>query len=151
MGTAFSRAVPPLKIQSIPLISKHCFMPQKVVRTPYMTPAGPDAINLALSESEVIVGQNPTLSATINDTRYSGRNGSEPTQAINQAEYYIDTPPWVSGATAIPMAATDGSFNSSTEAVTAFVNTSGLTQGRHTLFIRGKDQAGNWGRLVPFS
>jgi len=147
MGTAFFQSCSSFESTVYPDNLQALLYASKVVRTPYMTPSGPDGINLALSDAEVIVGQNPTLTATITDTRYSARNGTEPTQVINQAEYYIDTPPWVSGATAIPMAATDGSFNSSTEAVTAVVATSGLTQGRHTLFIRGKDQAGNWGAV----
>jgi hypothetical protein len=46
------------------------------------------------------------------------------------------------------MAAADGSFNSSVEAVTAAVDTAGLSPGRHTIFVRGKDAANNWG---PFS
>lgn len=147
MGTAFFQSCSSFESTIYPANLQALLYAAKVVRTPYMTPSGPDAINLALSEAEVIVGQNPTLSATINDTRYSSRNGSEPVQTISQAEYYIDTPPWISGATAIPMAAADGSFNSSMEAVTTVVATSGLTQGRHTLFIRGKDQAGNWGAV----
>jgi hypothetical protein len=43
------------------------------------------------------------------------------------------------------MAAADGSFNSTVEAVTATVNTSGLGTGRHLIFVRGKDAANNWG------
>jgi hypothetical protein len=86
-----------------------------------------------------------TLDATVNDTRYNNRNGSEPTQDIAAAEYYVDTPPWAAGATAHPMAASDGSFDAPTEAVTATLDTSGLSGGRHILFVRGRDAAGNWG------
>jgi hypothetical protein len=43
------------------------------------------------------------------------------------------------------MAAVDGNFNSTMEAVTATINTSGLTTGRHIIFVRGKDAANNWG------
>ena len=147
MGTAFFQSCSSFESTVYPTNLQALLYASKVVRTPYMTPSGPDAINLTLSAAEVIVGQNPTLTATITDTRYSARNGTEPTQAINQAEYYIDTPPWMSGASALPMAATDGSFNSTTENVTATINTTGLSQGRHILFLRGKDQNGNWGAV----
>jgi carboxypeptidase T len=117
----------------------------KVVRTPYMTPAGPDAINLALSSSEVPEGTPVTLNATIDDTRYNNTNGTEPTQNIAAAEYYVDVPPWGTDPTAVAMAASDGSFGSKTEGVTATVDTTGLSDGKHLLFVRGKDASGNWG------
>ena len=117
----------------------------KVVRTPYMTSLGPDALSLMLSADSVYAGETPALTATINDTRYEQGYGAEPVQNISQAEYYIDTPPWMDGAVAIPMAAADGAFNSNVENVTALINTSGLSQGRHIIFVRGLDQAGNWG------
>ena len=65
-------------------------------------------------------------------------------QAIAAAEYSIDAPPWQAGATQ-PMSAADGSFNQSSEGVTAAIDTRGLGQGRHILFVRGRDSAGNWG------
>ena len=117
----------------------------KAARTPYMTPAGPDALSVSLSPGEVPAGSAPALTATINDTRFRQTNGTEPVQAIAAAEYYIDTPPWLDGAVAHPMAASDGSFNSTAENVTATVDTSGLAPGRHLLFVRGQDAAGNWG------
>jgi hypothetical protein len=118
----------------------------KIARTPYMTPAGPDALNLALSESVVPEGTIVTLNGQINDTRYRSGYG-EPTQTIAQAEYAVDTPYWEAGSTAIPMSPSDGSFNQTVENVTASINTSGWSQGRHILFIRGKDANGNWGAV----
>ncbi len=119
----------------------------KVARTPYMTPAGPDALDVTLSSSVIAPGTAVDLTATLNDTRFNNQNGTEPTQAIAAAEYYIDTPPWITTTTPIayPMTAVDGSFNQTIEAATANVDTSGLSQGRHMLFVRGQDAAGNWG------
>jgi len=117
----------------------------KVVRTPYMTPAGPDALSLTLSSSEVPAGTPVTLSAGINDTRYNNTNGTEPTQNIAAAEYYADVPPWGASPAAHSMTPSDGSFNAKTEGVTATVDTTGLSTGKHILFVRGKDSSGNWG------
>ena len=65
-----------------------------------MTPAGPDAHGLSLSDGATAPGVPPgtpvTLQATINDTRYNNSNGTEPTQNVAAAEVYVDTPPWVS-------------------------------------------------------
>ncbi|MGD2159356.1 MAG: M14 family metallopeptidase, partial [Anaerolineales bacterium] len=54
----------------------------RVSRTPYLTPAGPDALNLALSTAFVEAGEPVTLTAQINDTRFNNSNGLEPTQNI---------------------------------------------------------------------
>ncbi len=117
----------------------------KVVRTPYVTPAGPDAHDLSLSGDPVPAGTPVTLNGTVNDTRYNTSHGTEPTQNIAAAEYYVDTPPWVSGSTAIAMSASDGSFNSKTENVEATIDTTGLSDGKHIIFVRGQDVNGNWG------
>ena len=65
----------------------------KMVRTPYLTPSGPEVINLNVGEQQSGTIQ---LSATINDTMYNNTNGIEPSQHITAAEYYIDAPPWLS-------------------------------------------------------
>jgi len=123
----------------------------KVARTPYMTPAGPDAINLNLSsgsmEPGVPSGTLVTLSATINDSRYNNSNGTEATQNIAATEYYVDVPPWVNSPTPVPMSMlpSDGSFNSTVETVDANIDTTGWSDGQHILFVRGQDDDGNWG------
>ncbi|MBU0510203.1 MAG: PKD domain-containing protein, partial [Chloroflexi bacterium] len=122
----------------------------KTSRTPYMTPAGPDALSMTVVPGGVDPGDPAQLMATINDTRFNNSNGTEPTQNITAAEYYIDVPAWITMTTPIayPMTAVDGNFNSTVEAVEAAVDTTGLSSGRHTLFVRGQDAAGNWG---PFT
>ena len=119
----------------------------KIVRTPYQTPAGPDSYAVSISPQFIGKGQEPTLSATIDDTRYIG---GEPIQPILAAEYYLDTPPWVSSPTTIshPMSALDGGFDEHIETVMASIDTQGLDPGKHILFVRGQDADGNWG---PFS
>lgn len=117
----------------------------KVVRTPYQTPAGPDVTQLALSAGRVTAGTPVTLDARVDDTRYNQTNGTEPTQAIAAAEAYVDVPPWQTGARAVPLSAVDGSFNSAAEAVRGSLDTTGLAAGRHLVYVRGKDAAGNWG------
>ena len=65
---------------------------------------------------------------------------------IVTAEYYIDTDPGIGKGGA--MFATDGVFSGSTEHVFAAIDLyaiAALTPGNHTIFVRGKDAAGNWG------
>lgn len=124
----------------------------KVVRTPYQTPAGPDITVLKLSNKAattgVTAGTPVTVTATAVDNRYSTRKGTEPSQAIAAAEVYIDTPPWMPGAAPVALTAKDGSFNATTEVATGAVSTTGLSKGKHMMFVRGKDAAGNWGAIT---
>jgi len=61
---------------------------------------------------------------------------------IVRAEWFEGTDPGPGNASA--MSATDGTFNSLSEALTASVNVSGWAAGNHTLYVRAKDAAGNW-------
>jgi len=146
LGTAFFQSCSTFEGTILPTNLQALLYAAKVVRTPYLTPAGPDTLNLTVSSSTVSAGSVVTLTGVANDTRYKSNTG-EPTQAIAATEYYIDTPPWITGANAIAMSPSDGSFNSTSENVTASVNTSGWSNGRHTLFLRSKDAAGNWGAV----
>ncbi len=122
----------------------------KVVRAPYITPAGPDAVNASLdigsTQPGVPSGTIVNLSASIDDGRFNNSNGTEPSQSIAAAEYYLDAPPW-DGGTAVPMSASDGSFNSTVEGASATINTTGMSQGQHILYVRGQDANNNWGAV----
>lgn len=121
----------------------------KVVRAPYVTPAGPDITALALSDKAatkgVTAGTLVRVSATAIDGQYSTRNGIEPTQAVAAAEVYVDVPPWMPGATPVAMAAIDGSFDASSESVRVRLSTAGLAKGAHLVYVRSQDALGNWG------
>jgi carboxypeptidase T len=109
----------------------------KIARTPYMTTYGPDALNVSASGGSGSLN----VTATINDST----NGNN---AVNQAVYYIDTPPWAGGTFTGNLNANDGSFNSPVEGVNGTIDVSGLSEGQHIIFVQGKDSGGNWG---PFS
>ena len=87
------------------------------------------------------------MTATIDDTRYNNANGAESVQNVAAAEYYIDVPPWETGTAPIaqPLIALDGDWDAPLEGVGASIDTLGLGEGRHTIFLRGQDADGNWG------
>lgn len=103
-----------------------------------------DIDKTAPTVSNVIAAPNPTAGApsvTLTaDAADSLSNGV--ISNIARAEFYIDADPGVGNGTA--MQATDGTFDSPTEALTAEVNVGGLTSGPHTLYVRTRDAAGNW-------
>src|SRR5262249_3416801 len=71
----------------------------------------------------------------------NGSGGNQaPGSSIVAAEYYVDSDPGKGLGT--PMT---GSFGASTASVGATVATALLTPGSHTIYVRGKDNAGNWG------
>lgn len=123
----------------------------KIVRTPYITAAGPDVTSVSLSGSAgttgVPAGTEVTLNGTVSDARFNNSNGTESTQAINAVEYYIDQAPWESGATPAALLASDGSFNSTTEAFSGGLITAGLSEGKHLVYVRGRDSSNTWGAV----
>lgn len=147
LGTAFFQSCSQFEEPILPDNLDALIYAAKVVRTPYMTPQGPDVLDPAVSLELVPAGSPVQLTATINDTRFNNQNGTEPTQSIAAAVYSIDTPPWEVGVELWPMDASDGAFNSAIEDVEASVDTTLLTPGRHTLFLQGQDDLGNWGAI----
>jgi hypothetical protein len=75
------------------------------------------------------------------DTRYLG---GESTQNIAEARYSIDAPSWTADTVTFSMSAGDGNFNSNVENIQATIDTTGLSIGRHTIFVESKDANNNW-------
>jgi len=147
LGTFFFQDCPTFTDTILPDNLNALIYAAKVARTPYMTPSGPDALDLAVSPYPVAFNPQFTLSATIDDQKYQNSNGFEPTQVITAAEYSIDQPLWEAGVTSFPLLPIDGVFDEKEEAVSASVNTLGLSPGQHILFVHGQDASGNWGAV----
>jgi len=145
LGTAFFESCSYFESSILPGNLDALLYAAKVVRTPYLTPAGPEALAVAASPQPVVAGTLVTLSAVLDDGRYNDTNGTEPTQSVADAAAYVDQPPWNASAVALPAFADDGAFDEVSEAVSATIDTTGLAPGRHLLFVRGQDAAGNWG------
>jgi carboxypeptidase T len=152
LGTSFFQSCASYEATIKPSNLNALMYAAKVVRTPYLTASGPDVTALTLSRKAatqgVPVGTPVRLKATLSDSRYNNSNGSEPTQPIASAEAFIDLPPWMPGAVALPLTASDGVFDSPTESVTTRLKTKGLSPGRHLVFVRGRDADGNDGPVT---
>ncbi|MBQ0960065.1 hypothetical protein KAK06_14015 [Ideonella sp. 4Y11] len=120
----------------------------KVVRAPYILPSGPDALSLSLSANNVTPGTPVTLRAKIDAKRLSTANGKQAMPKIASAKAYVDVPPWAPGATALPMAATDGAFDGKTENVNVSLPTGALTPGRHLVWVEGTNVKGDTGPVT---
>lgn len=111
----------------------------KASRMPYVLASGPDVINLPTSVPQVGIGQSFNVSGTATDLRFNNSNGTESTQSITAVKAYIGTPSWMPGAVAVDMIASDGSFDSTTEAFEGAIDTTGLTEGRYTVWFEAED------------
>ncbi len=147
LGTSFFQDCPTFERRILPDNLDALIYAAKVARAPYILGQGPDAINLSLSSDSVRRGEPVTIRATLDDTRYNNSNGVTPTQNISAAQAFVDTPPWANGARALNMTASDGRFDERVEPVSVQIDTSSLSQGRHTVFVRGRDASGNWGAV----
>jgi hypothetical protein len=152
LGTAFRQSCSSYESDIKPANLPALIYAAKVVRTPYITPAGPDVDDITLSDNAattgVIAGTPVTLRVNARDDRFSSRNGSEPKQAIQAVEYYIDQAPWESGATPVALSAEDGRFNSVNETAIATIDTTGLSIGKHMVYTRSQDASGAWGAVT---
>ncbi len=99
---------------------------------------GPVTTKVKVSPNHTKEASTLRLRATINDSTTGNSN-------IAAAEYFIDTVG--SNGNGIAMtAASKGSFGSVIkQKVRAMVDVSGLTPGSHTIYVHGRDAAGNWG------
>lgn len=125
----------------------------KVAHAPYLWPAGPDVVELALSLrydraiGDGEGGNEATPMLQIIAELDDGRSGGE---AIAAAEATINTPPWLEeldGGRA-PLYAADGAFDTAQETVSATLTLKALPPGRHLVFVRGQDASGNWGAVA---
>jgi hypothetical protein len=118
----------------------------KAARQPYQTPAGPDALQVAVTPTRILSGTVVSLTAQLDDTRYRSNNFvDEPVQPIAAARYSIATPSWLTGTQTYSMTAIDGLFDSTVESVQAPVDTANWPAGRHLLLVEGQDTDGHWG------
>jgi len=144
LGTDFFQACATFENTIVPDNLPALVYAAKAAQRPYQSPAGPDVLNVTAAPTTAITGTLVTLNASATDTRYKAGSG-EPTQNIAAARYTIDAPSWVTGVISYPLSAADGAFNSSIELLTAQLNTTSLTSGRHCVFIEAQDASGNWG------
>ena len=145
MGDAFFQSCSSFESDIVPGNLPALYYAFKAARRPYQTPSGPDSVYLFLSAATVNQGTPVTLTAQANDTRYGTNGGVEPAQFIAAARYSIDQPSWIAGTPLYAMNPADGAFDASMETVVATLPTTGLTKGRHTLFVESQDVTGQWG------
>ncbi len=145
MGTWFFQDCPTFEDSIVPDNTAALLYGLKAAGAPYQQPTGPEVVNARVTFAPAVPGGPANISALADDKRTTS---GEAVQNIQAAIYTIDAPPWSTPAPVLhPMQAADGAFDQRSEALTATVNTSGLTTGQHLVFIQAQDKNGNWGTV----
>jgi carboxypeptidase T len=144
IGTDFFQDCPTFESTIAPNNLQALLYGLKALRRPYQVPAGPDTVNFSIAPTLASTGTLTTLTAVADDTRY-GHDSGEPAQNIAAARYSVDSPAWMTGTVTQPMSAADGAFDNPVETLQALVSLSGLSTGRHIIYVEGEDADGNWG------
>lgn len=142
MGTAFFQSCSSFENTIYPSNRPALYYAAKACRQPYLDPAGPDVLSPTVTST---TGNLFTLHATAASGRAFGYSPLPPAAILTAARYSVDHPSWTIGAVTTDMTALDGSFNATNETVTATVDTTGWSPGRHTLFVEARTGTTNWG------
>ncbi len=104
-------------------------------------------LNLTVQSGAFVAPNVPIeLGASANDTRFNNSSGAEPTGTVAAARCSMDLAPWkVPSPSFFAWTATDGAFDSGNEVVETTIATTGLADGKHTLFCQAQDDGGQWG------
>ncbi len=147
MGTAFFQSCSVFQENILPRNLPALRYALRVVKAPYLLPAGPDVTGLPSTALTVAKNRQITVNFNVSDQRFNQLNGIEQTHNISQVELYIDQLPTDVGATPQLLTAKDGQFDSANEAIALTLAGADLSLGRHTLYLQAKDANNQTGPL----
>ncbi|MFL6591810.1 MAG: M14 family zinc carboxypeptidase [Luteimonas sp.] len=142
MGVAFFESCSTFEQTTLPKNLAALRFAARNLWAPYAYPAGPTTTALVVSPTSVVAGTPVNVRATINDARFSMRNGTEAVQTIKSAAAFVDQAPWATNAMPHAMSANDGGFDETSEPANLRLSTTGLAPGRHVVFVQGTDASG---------
>jgi carboxypeptidase T len=118
----------------------------KASAAPYLLAHGPEVTSISLNGSlngvTVGAGTSINLIATADATR---SQLSTTGKTISKIEYSIDTPIWKATAALVDVTGNDGSLSSGVESFDSIIDTSGLSSGKHIVYLRSYDESDNQG------
>lgn len=147
IGTAFFESCANYEANVLPDNLRTLYYALRVNSAPYLLPAGPDLTQLSLNTTAGKIPRNQLLQlkALASDNQSSGFSGGVASQPISSVELTLDQWPDVAGANRVAIDAADGKYDSATESINHLLDLTNLSEGRHTLYLRAKDSAGNTG------
>ncbi|NUZ04421.1 M14 family zinc carboxypeptidase [Piscinibacter koreensis] len=133
----------------------------RVLHRIYQLPFGPDTTNVAVSGPAAKAGDKVTVTATVDDNRYRYSNAGQAdilpppvpvVYNITGAKAYVDKLPWEAGAVGVDMQLSGSTlaksdFPDATKTATATIDTTGLSAGRHMVYVQGTNADGKPGAV----
>lgn len=133
----------------------------RVLHRVYKLPFGPDTVNVMMGASSVQAGNKVTVTATVDDNRYRYSNAGQSTikpppypvvYNITGAKAYVDKLPWEAGAVGVDLALSTSAqaksdFPDATKTASGELDTTGLTPGRHMVYVQGTNADGKPGAV----
>ena len=127
----------------------------------YQLPFGPDTVDVRTSAVSTDAGQKVTVTATVDDNRYRYSNAGQAdilpppypvVYNIQSAKAYVDKMPWEAGAVGVDMTLSTSSqakadYPDATKVATGTIDTTGLSAGRHMVYVQGTNSDGKAGAL----
>lgn len=146
LGTSFFQSCTSFESTVLPSNLAALRYGAKAARRPYQDSAGPEMLNPSLSPVSAPAGTPVALTATASQSRFAnnGCGASEPARTVASAAYSLDVPPW-DAVSPVALSPSDGTFNANIESVTASIDTTGLSLGRHLVYVFGVDNEGHRG------
>ena len=117
----------------------------RTLHAPYQLPLGPDTIQVTASPDLVIAGDALNLQANLDSSRFNNSNGTQPVHNIASALAYLDALPWDGTDPGTALQASDGAFDSAVEVGVGTISTTGLSSGRHFVYVQATDVNSNAG------
>ncbi len=145
LGTAFFEACETFETVVWPANRPALRYAAKAARAPYLAPAGPEVVNLALTPARVVRGAALRLTARAEATRRFGLPELPPARRVAGARIHVDRPSWRNTAPPLGVGAEDGAFDQPEEDLTATLDTADWPPGRHTVFVEAQNEDGVWG------
>lgn len=156
LGTEFFEDTEYFESTIVPEFTPALYYAAKSAFRPYLTSAGPDSLDVKLDVPTVFAGMPVSLNIRSNATRYDDGNLSSEgiTEGIDLPEfkdiggarYSFDTPSWVPGTELFDLIPASNPLDDTVERLKVpRIDTSGLTPGRHTIFVESKAADGTYG------
>ena len=133
----------------------------RILRRVYQLPFGPDTVDVRTGAVSVDAGQKVTVTATVDDNRYRYSNAGQAEILpppypvvfnIQSAKAYVDKLPWEAGAVGVDMtlstsAQARSDYPDATKLATGTIDTTGLSVGRHMVYVQGTNTDGKPGAV----
>lgn len=138
LGTAFFEDCTTFESTVFPDNLKALLYLARVTQAPYKQPLGPDIEQFTVIPNVIAANTTVKVTGVANDNLYSPINGTISTETVSAVDAFINELP-INSNNGLGLSATDGSFDQEQEAFHGIIDTTGLSIGKHTVYLQASD------------